>query len=235
MKINRLKKSILVWYRLHTILIRSVFAIAVLALAASFWYVSDFEIQEKTFKAVQKNDLSACDSVEGRMVNGVDYGVVCRNNIARAKALTEGNSAYCDLLDNKLMSKDVCVKEVLAQKVVKEQSLTVCDGAKTEDQKEVCTLAYWQAKAVEDNNIGLCAQNIKQTNLVSSCEREVFLDAASRGAAGSISCASLGSPVRENCEAFQIAVSNDFSSDKCFFINDNFLRNLCLAESQKSR
>src|SRR3989344_5835460 len=139
MKFNRLKKSVLVWYRLHASLIRGFGLILVFALLGSILYVSDFEVQEKTFKAIQKSDLEECDNVRGQIVNGVDYGTVCRNNIAHRKALAEGNVAYCDLLDNVLMSKDACVKEVLAQKIAKEPSLGVCEDAQTEDQKEVCT------------------------------------------------------------------------------------------------
>jgi len=93
-----------------------VLAILLMAVAAGvYWYFSKpkLTIPEQAKNVIAKGVLASCDQFKGKIVNGNDYYVVCRNNIVWNAALANADASMCDQLDDVLMKRTDCRNIVL--------------------------------------------------------------------------------------------------------------------------
>ena len=61
---------------------------------------------------IKTNDLSQCDKARGIVIQGIDYEVVCRNNVAFSLATLNLDITECQKLDDALFPIIDCERAV---------------------------------------------------------------------------------------------------------------------------
>jgi hypothetical protein len=97
-------------------------------------YLVGKEAKEEIVAAIiGKGDPEMCRLADRVMVDGIDEGVICRNNIAYELARSRRDLSACDRLDGKLITVEGCKREVILLKLRDKKDVTVCreltDGA----------------------------------------------------------------------------------------------------------
>ena len=156
-------QNIMDWCWLHA---RTIFAVLLIIVAASVFYLYNSsknlaslpppKQQEKVSEIIAAGDIGQCKRARGVVIDGVNYEAVCKNNIALQAAHASLDFSQCEKLDDNLMSIDDCKEKVLMEKLTKEQNISVCDMAPTQDIKTGCTNKFWIQKALAGQDEALC-------------------------------------------------------------------------------
>jgi hypothetical protein len=129
---------------------------------------------------IKSGDAAQCASVNS-VANGVNYEVVCRNNIAWNAAQANLDVNACTGLDNKFMSIADCQNSVIAGLMAKEKTLTVCDQF-TGALKNSCINDYWFMMARGSGDPSFCKNLISSSSdAFLSCEYNILLSPTSVG------------------------------------------------------
>ncbi len=171
---------------------------------------------EKTASLVSAKDPAQCDLVD-KMVNGINYKTVCRNNIYYNMSADNLDFSACEKLVD--MSVDDCQKRVMLLSLSKEQGLSVCDKV-PEKLKSSCPDAYWNFMAISQKDPALCAKtSTPETNL--GCQNNVLVYLASQKE--SINCSFFEEKqVKSDCENYLKG------KDSCALIKNSLLKRACL-------
>ncbi|MBI5733106.1 hypothetical protein HY967_04100 [Candidatus Jorgensenbacteria bacterium] len=161
--------------------------------------------EQKVAALIKSGSFESCESVNYASSDGIDYKIVCKNNIAVNKAIETLDMLWCGKLDNNLFSIDDCERRVIGQKLAEAPSLSVCNEAPRAAIKSDCETAYWLDKAIRDNNVGACA-NVEQANQA-SCEEIYWAERLARDSK-SIDCSTVVTSLKVDCEALKLARRN---------------------------
>ncbi len=74
-------------------------------------------IQNEVAVVAQSNDFKKCEEFKGQMVNGLDYGIVCKNNAVMNAAITNLDVAICENIDPSLNTAEECRSQVEFKKM----------------------------------------------------------------------------------------------------------------------
>jgi len=159
--------------------------------------------EQKVASLIRAGDFDACDKVSYKAADGIAYKTVCANNIALQKAVAELKYDWCAKLDDKLFSITDCKRQVMFQKLEKENTLSVCEGAPSRELKNQCTAGYWTKNAVEKNDGNLCT-NIEETQASASCKDSVSIAALIKDPKN-MTCDNFSAGLKNDCEQFKEA------------------------------
>lgn len=172
---------------------------------------------KKTASLIRAKDPAQCDLVD-KIVNGVNYKTVCRNNIYYNMAADNLDFSACEKLVD--MSIEDCQKRVMLLSLSTEQSLAVCDRV-PEKLKSSCPDAHWNFSAVTQKDPSLCARtSTPEANL--SCQNNVLITLAIQKETN-IACSYFSNKtVKEDCENYLKG------KDSCVLIKNSLLKSTCL-------
>jgi hypothetical protein len=205
------------------LLISIIAAVLVAGSALLAWWRAATQPSDQAFRddvaaIIKSGDLAACDSAN-RILDGVNYRTVCRNNIFWNEAQSNLDFTACEGLDDRLMSVKDCETSVMVGLLRKEKSLSVCNTV-PDALKAACPSAYWSLAAVDQDNVTLCRNLPSSTE--PNCERNFLISLSAAGASSSIAlpCADFTEArLRSECGALQ--------EKNCAAIADPLLKAAC--------
>lgn len=170
------------------------------------------EQEQQVATIIKAGNLTSCDDVNYKSADGIDYETVCKNNIARDKALETLDPVWCKKLDNKLFQIADCEREVIFGKLAKEKNIAVCAVAFTPVLKTECENVYWSGQAITENKVTLCAntknitlENNETINAQTHCEDNFWITKLITEPS-KVDCAKLSAEYfQTDCETFQSA------------------------------
>lgn len=173
---------------------------------------------------MKSGDLASCDQFKGQVVNGADYGAVCRNNVYWNEAQKNLDFKACEGLDGTLMSVADCENAVMSGLISKEKTLSVCDTV-PDALKAGCPRAYWSFTALDQRNVKLC-RNLASTT-EAGCERSYLVlslrmsGAATASTSLPLVCSEFSdSGLQSDCASLQ--------AKKCAEVSDPMLKSACM-------
>ncbi|MBP9752140.1 MAG: hypothetical protein KBD19_04825 [Candidatus Moranbacteria bacterium] len=114
---------------------------------------TELKLQEEIAPLIKAGDMKACDSVSNDM-----YKKVCINNIALNKAEETKDIAYCRHIDNELIPRADCERQVVTTLSLEKEDQTLCDQATDETVKTQCKESYHLALALNKSDSTICTQ-----------------------------------------------------------------------------
>jgi hypothetical protein len=103
--------------------------------------------------------MKACESIGNDM-----YRKVCINNIALNKAQETNDITYCRHIDNELIPRADCERQVVNTLSLEKEDQAICDQATDTEVKTQCKESYHLALALKKNDASLCAQAANPAN-----------------------------------------------------------------------
>ena len=125
---------------------------------ASLTSEQELKLQEQIAPLIKGGDMKACDSVQNDM-----YKKVCINNIALNKAEETKDIAYCQYLDNELIERSSCERQIMNQKAIEKEDKSVCSETKDEKLKQECEDSFLFGMANKKQDPKLCDQDTDKT------------------------------------------------------------------------
>ncbi|MEK9175334.1 MAG: hypothetical protein AAB795_01950 [Patescibacteria group bacterium] len=187
---------------------------------------SSAEVQAKAAEVIKQGDIAKCDSFDGKVIEGVDYGAVCRNNISTNLATQNLDPSYCDKLDETMMSVLDCKRTVVQAKLQKTGDVTICNFWTDESMKANCVNFYWRNKAIQSNDVAFC-RNSTDDNANSFCVGDVLIGQLISNPR-STRCANFPTSMRSDCTAYQDAQRKPTTiSNQCIYTHPMFINRFC--------
>lgn len=178
-------KSAKVFYRANKVLILSSVFVVLLAALGGFWYYQRTAparerariVRQKTMVAdiIAAGDISQCARAHGIVIGGDNWEAVCKNNIALKQAARTLDLSQCDNLDGNLMNPDLCKRDVVYEKMIKNPDITLCSSLGDGALRDFCATLYWTEAAIAKNNAMLCNQH-KNSARRESCKNEFLMN-----------------------------------------------------------
>lgn len=181
--------------------------------------------QERVAAIIQAGDPARCAEARGLVIGGVDYEVVCKNNIAQQKALSSLDLTACDNMDGVLFDKTTCKKDIIRLQLERTLEKSVCDRVADTDFQQFCLQSYWGKVAVLKRAPSIC-QNLTVDKLAADCEQGVFLTLLSQDI-NSVSCSTLSGVLRNDCLLIRKALTEK-DTQQCKNIVLEPVRAVCL-------
>lgn len=133
--------------------------------------VTDQEVMDMTSALIKAGDLNGCDSVD-RMVGGVNYRRVCRNNILTQQANKNMDLGACEKLSDTEAAVEMCKMNVVGLVLKKEGGISACNTM-PENLRESCKNIYWNNLAFEQKNPESC-KNLTSAIAINSCQNSLM-------------------------------------------------------------
>lgn len=163
------------------------------------------ERQEAVANIIAQGDYDSCGAADGYVMNGLDYGVVCRNNVAYQLAIEKFDERYCDRLDNKLASVDECRQDVMMTRLSRDNSPATCEQTRFDPLRQQCRSLYFTKAAVENSSIAPCQNLFEDKRTV--CEDGVRLSVLAKQPSN-VACSELSVAHQEDCQKFKEIVTD---------------------------
>jgi len=113
----------------------------------------ELKLQEQTAEIIKTNNYNECDKIEDAM-----YKKVCINNIALKLAEETLDISHCQKLDNELVPRDDCERNVIASKSIKNDDISACLETKNQELQAQCQDNYYIQFSQKKDDIGICEQ-----------------------------------------------------------------------------
>lgn len=168
---------------------------------------TELKLQEQVSPLIKAGDMKACDQVQNDM-----YKKVCINNIALQKAEETNDISYCRYLDDELITRESCERQVISQKSVEREDRNVCHETKNETLQKECEDAFFFGLAQKKQDPKLCDQDA-DTTTADRCWNAYHVQGAtapeSDGKQRSLDCSLLrGDDVKADCAAVAPALES---------------------------
>lgn len=123
---------------------------------------SEIALQEQIAPLIKAGDMAACNQVQNTM-----YKSVCVNNIALQKAEATQDITFCQYLDNELITRESCERQVISRKSIEREDRSVCYETQNEVLQRGCEDTYFFGLAQKKQDPKFCDQdtNTTQANL----------------------------------------------------------------------
>lgn len=121
---------------------------------ASLTPEAELKLQEQIAPLIKNGDMKACDQIGNDM-----YRKVCINNIALNKAEETKDISYCQYLDNELIERSSCERQIINQKAIEKEDKTVCAETKDEKLRQECEDSFLSGLANKKQDPKFCDQD----------------------------------------------------------------------------
>lgn len=115
---------------------------------------AELKLQEQVSPLIKAGDMKACERVDNAM-----YRSVCVNNIALQKAEETGDISFCQYLDDELIPKETCERQVIFRKSVDEGNTNACAETGNAALRQECENTFSSRIATEKEDPSLCDQS----------------------------------------------------------------------------
>ena len=185
---------------------------------------AELKLQEEISPLIKGGDMKACDSVTNDM-----YRKVCINNIALNKAEETKDISYCQYLDNELIERSSCERQILNQKAIEKEDKSVCSETKDEKLKQECENSFLFGMASKKQDPKLCDQDADKTK-ADQCwngyQAQRMMVPTTDGKPGEVDCGLFrGEDVKADCQALTAALKES---------NPQKLMEACQAQKTKA-
>ncbi len=119
----------------------------------------ELKLQDEVETLIKAGDMNACSQIQNDM-----YKKVCINNIALNKARETNDISYCQYLDNQLIPRIDCERQILIPKSISEEDKTICSETKDVTLKQQCENSFLLGLAQKMNDPKVCDQNADNVN-----------------------------------------------------------------------
>lgn len=113
----------------------------------------ELALQEEAGEIIKTKDFKGCEQIEDEM-----YRSVCINNIALNLAQETGDVSYCQRLDDKLIPRADCERQIVSQKSIEKEDRVVCEEAVDEDVVKECQESFLLGLANKKQDPSICDQ-----------------------------------------------------------------------------
>ena len=168
---------------------------------------AELKLQEQVSPLIKAGDMKACERVDNAM-----YRSVCVNNIALQKAEETGDISFCQYLDDELISRDSCERQILFPKSIEKEDKAICGETKNATLRKECEDSFLFGLANKKQDPSLCDQDSDTIN-ADRCWNAYHVQGAmaptSDGKRQSLDCSLLrGDDVKADCAAIAPALEN---------------------------
>ena len=179
------------------------------------------EIQEKVGEIIASKDFSGCEAVQSEL-----YKKVCINNIALDLSQENMDVSYCQKIDNELVSRDDCERQVVFSKSVERESIDICDEAQNEEVKNQCKDAYYIALSLKKNDRDICGR-VTDEDKKTQCLDEYVFRKEFLGNEQIFDCTRFHSQyVKNDCAMYR--VENNENTDACREYSSSIFFRFCM-------
>lgn len=178
-------------------------------------------------KIIQGGNFEECGAAEDLIMDGVDYSVVCRNNIASRLAMEKLDVTYCDELDDKLMSREGCRQQIIVEKVRQGADEKACrDFVSPYDQ--LCRNEYLAQQAIIKSDVSFCERlEGAHARAREICRNNVFVRKLLADPAKA-SCDDFSASLYDDCKVYKDVVGGkEKNSRRCAIIADPLVQMAC--------
>lgn len=143
---------------------------------------------------IATKDVTRCSEL-----GNAHWETVCVNNIALVLAEENQDISYCNKLDNILIERNDCVRQIILQKAIKAENSTPCQEAQDNVMRSECENRLYQILASQKSDGALC-QKITDQAKASTCRDNYLLEHEFIGNEKSFDCTRLGNQdVKDDC------------------------------------
>jgi hypothetical protein len=179
-------------------------------------------------QVIKAGDIKACDAVAYKGLDGTDYSVVCKGNIAYSNAISKLDASYCAQLSPSFLDPKICEEEVLFQKLSVKNDATVCNEVADPILKSDCMEVYFLNETIKTGNSSLCSK-IENDYRKTRCFDEISaLPVIAQKK--SLNCSLVPDIVKDDCEILK-TLSTKTSAERglCSQIKNIVLQNRCFS------
>ena len=182
--------------------------------------LTEQELQEQAAEIIKTKNLEACQQIDDKL-----YKTVCTNNIALNLAKEKQDVSYCQELDDKLVSIANCERQVLFEKSLELENISVCDEAQTTEVKDECKDAFWLSLALKKEDVVVCENAGSEKD---ACSDNYLFRVGFEGDQTDFDCTKfVQEDVKRDCEFYQENNSNSCSEfESSLFVDYCFINNL---------
>ena len=182
--------------------------------------------QEAVAKIIQSGKLEDCAIAKGVIIDGADYELVCRDNIASELALSSLDLSFCNQISDRAdSSQRQCQEAVLLGLMRKEKDIKVCDRGLDQEMIKICQSLYWQEQAVVSRGPQPC-ENLSTPKEQEYCRDRSLLSLLTQKQ--KVHCTEFSKPLQADCLTFQkIIAAKQSSISSCNAITVDELAMAC--------
>ncbi|PLX20976.1 hypothetical protein C0584_04295 [Candidatus Parcubacteria bacterium] len=185
----------------------------------------ELALQDQVDKIIFDGELEACDKVDDDY-----YKRVCVNNVAYEMAKKTGDVSYCKKLDDILVSVEDCEWNVVLNKSLLGNDVTICEEAENQDLRAQCLENFYSNKALKEGEVENCEQIneiIRRNNCIDSFvfENEFLSDISN------FECEKFSDKQARNDCALLNEEENIFTKEVCMFFSSNLFVDYCLVNN----
>ncbi|KKU49290.1 hypothetical protein A3H10_01740 [Candidatus Uhrbacteria bacterium RIFCSPLOWO2_12_FULL_46_10] len=130
--------------------------------------------QQAVAETITGGDLAACDAYANLVIDGANYRIVCRNNIALNLAMQNLDPAYCQQLDGVLMNRLDCTEKVFNAVASNASEISACNSLQQNDLVDRCKNLFLIKEARRRGDPLVCSVITNEPNRT-VCRDEAFL------------------------------------------------------------
>lgn len=154
----------------------------------------ELKLQEQIAPLIKAGDMAACDQVQNDM-----YKKVCINNIALNKAEETKDIAYCQHLDNELITRADCERQVVSILSLEREDISVCDTATDTNVRTQCRDNFAISLAMKKDDSAVCDQSANPAQCKDLFHLQQFMQDPTK-----VSCDSFSTPeAQADCAALK--------------------------------
>lgn len=187
----------------------------------------ELALQEQAEDIIETGNIEGCEQIDNEM-----YRSVCRNNIALGLAQKTLDIKECRNIDNSLVSRDECERQVVLKKSVEDEDISVCDQATSNSLKNECKNSYYLQLALKNNDSSICnfASDSIQQNM---CKDTFMFQTDFTKNANIFDCEEFsGDNFKNDCKNMKdIIVKGIINPSACISFNTHSFAQLCRAVS----
>lgn len=102
--------------------------------------------QEQTAAIVKTEDFDKCGQLTDEL-----YKIICVNNIALNLAKETQDVSYCQKLDDKLIRRGDCERQIVFNKALEKNDIKICEQITEKDKADICYNNFLIAKNFNQN------------------------------------------------------------------------------------
>lgn len=167
---------------------------------------TELKLQEQVAPLITAGDMDACNQVQDDM-----YKKVCINNIALKKANDTKDISYCQYLDDKLITRESCERQITLQKSVEREDMSICSETKNETLQKQCENAYYFGLAQKKQNPSICdkdADSVRANQCWNIYHAQKLMMPSDNSTRQSVDCSLLrGKDEQKDCTAITSALN----------------------------
>jgi len=177
----------------------------------------ELALQQQASSIVATGDYAGCDAISDEM-----YHAVCINNIALNLAQETGDVSHCQKLDGNLLSIAGCERDILIPQIQQGKSIDICEGATTEESKNLCKDNFYMNTAIRENSPEICSSiSDAQLSLVCEDTANVF-GILQTGSIKDVNCDNLAyGPHKNECNLLKKGINS------CSLLSSSLFNGLC--------